>query len=398
MSGSMRARPDRGPDAWELRVFLGHDTSGRVRHQSHLFRGSRRAAEKELARLIVKQDQAPARVPDDAQRQWGPTTTFNDAIAGWRENGWQDLSPTTAQRYESIWRVHIRDTIGCRRIESVGPYDVERFFRKLKADGVGRETIRYSRSVLHRACRLARKWSGNTMSNPVADTELPVFTRAELPEPVRAPTLDEVLAILRAAESLDIRYRSGLVVIAATGMRRGEACALRWRGLDVAEATLSINESVIAAPEGAASKAPKTRASIRRIAIDAGTLEVLEQLRIAQAELARIAEVRLLESGFILSMEPGGTAPMHPDTLSHAFAKARKAAGVASELHLHSLRHFQATAIDAVISERQKQSRLGWSTAHMARHYTAAVGEEDRRAAEHIGRLLTGRGDPQPEQ
>jgi integrase len=97
-------------------------------------------------------------------------------------------------------------------------------------------------------------------------------------------------------------------------------------------------------------------------------------------------------------MEPGGTAPMHPDTLSHAFAKARKAAGVASELHLHSLRHFQATAIDAVISERQKQSRLGWSTAHMARHYTAAVGEEDRRAAEHIGRLLTGRGDPQPEQ
>jgi integrase len=347
-------------------VFLGRDTSGRVRHQSRLFRGSRRAAEKELARLIVKQDQAPARVPDDAQRQWGPTTTFNDAIAGWRENGWQDLSPTTAQRYESVWHVHIRDTIGCRRIESVGPYDVERFFRKLKADGVGRETIRYSRSVLHRACRLARKWSGNTLSNPVTDTELPVFTRAELPEPVRAPTLDEVLAILRAAESLDIRYRSGLVVIAA--------------------------------PEGAASKTPKTRASIRRIAIDTGTLEVLEKLRLAQTELARIAEVRLLESGFILSMEPGGTAPMHPDTLSHAFTKARKAAGVASELHLHSWRHFQATAIDAVISERQKQSRLGWSTAHMARHYTAAVGEEDRRAAEHIGRLLTRRGDLQPEQ
>jgi integrase len=32
---------------------------------------------------------------------------------------------------------------------------------------------------------------------------------------------------LRAAKSLDIRYRSGLVVIAATGMRRGEARALR---------------------------------------------------------------------------------------------------------------------------------------------------------------------------
>jgi integrase len=181
-------------------------------------------------------------------------------------------------------------------------------------------------------------------------------------------------------------------------MRRGEACALRWSNLDVPEATISIDEAVIAAPEGAASKVPKTRASVRRVAIDAGTLERLEELRVAQAELARIAEVPLDETGFIFSTEPGGTEPLHPDTLSHAFAKARKAAGVASELHLHSLRHFQATAIDAVISERQKQSRLGWSTAHMARHYTAAIGEEDRRAAEHVGRLLAGKADPQTEQ
>jgi hypothetical protein len=41
-----------------------------------------------------------------------------------------------------------------------------------------------------------------------------------------------------------------------------------------------------------------------------------------------------------------------------------------------------------VISEAQKQTRLGWSTVQMARHYTDGVDEEDRRAAEHIGRLL----------
>jgi hypothetical protein len=34
----------------------------------------------------------------------------------------------------------------------------------------------------------------------------------------------------------------------------------------------------------------------------------------------------------------------------------------------------------------------------MARHYTASVGEEDRRAAEHIGRLLAGKADPHAEQ
>jgi hypothetical protein len=149
-----------------------------------------------------------------------------------------------------------------------------------------------------------------------------------------------------------------------------------------------VDESVISAEGGAKAKAPKTRASVRTLAVDAGTLSVLESLREEQERLARVAEVPFRPTAFALSTEPGGEVPLHPDTLSKAFAKARKASGVAADVHLHSLRHFQATTLDAVISERQKQSRLGWSTVHMARHYTDAIGEEDRRAAEHVGRVL----------
>lgn len=386
MAGSIRKREDRGPDAWEIRVFLGRDQSGRVRHRSTLFRGTKRSAERELARLLVKQDEVPAVVPDEAAREWGPATTFNDAIAGWRDNGWADLSPLTTARYDNVWKVHVRDGIGSRRIASVGPYDVERYFRQLKSAGAGRETVRYVRSVLHRACRLARKWSGNSLPNPVADTELPVWDQASLPDAVRAPELAEVVTILQAATTLDLRYRVAIHVVAATGMRRGEACGLRWADIDWEAKTLAIDESVIPAAGGAAVKSPKTRVSVRRVAVDAGTVEALSELRAAQEELARVAEVQLGSAGFVLSREPGGAVPLHPDTLSKAFTRARKAAGVPADVHLHSLRHFQATALDTVISERQKQSRLGWSTVHMARHYTDAV--EDRRAAEHVGSLL----------
>jgi integrase len=76
--------------------------------------------------------------------------------------------------------------------------------------------------------------------------------------------------------------------------------------------------------------------------------------------------------------------------MSHMFTKVRKQARVASDVHLHLLRHFQATAIDRIVPERQKQARLGWSTVHMARHYTDVVAGEDLRAAEHVGRLLEG--------
>ena len=393
MAGSLRQRPDKGPNAWELRVFVGRDAAGRVRHTSRLFRGSKRAAEKELARLVLAQDEHPEVVPDEASRAWGPSTTLNDAIAGWKANGWDDLSPVTVRRYENVWKVHIRDAIGKRRIASLSPYDVERFFRELKVKGAGRETVRYVRSVLHRACRLARKWSGNQLHNPVSDTELPSWAMAELPVPVRSPTVTEVRAIIAAAEELDLRYAVALRVVAASGMRRGEACALRWSDIDWDASSLVVDESVVPAAGGAVVKSPKTRASIRQVAIDPGTSASLRVLRDEQRDLATGCGTTLADDGFVFSAEPGGEVPPYPDTLSRAFTKARTAARLPADLHLHSLRHFQATSLDTVIPERQKQARLGWSTVHMARHYTDALTTEDRRAAEHIGTLLD--ADPQ---
>jgi hypothetical protein len=57
------------------------------------------------------------------------------------------------------------------------------------------------------------------------------------------------------------------------------------------------------------------------------------------------------------------------------------------------LGHFHATLLDPIVSEKQKQARLGWATVHMARHYTDAIEEEDRRAATYVASVL--RGEPQ---
>jgi integrase len=388
MAGSIRKRPELGPDAWELRVFLGRDRKGRVRHKSRTFRGSKRAAEKELRSLLMAQDFEPE-VPREAEvRGWGNSTTINDALEGWKQNGWDDLSPVTTRRYENIWKVHIEKTIGRERISNLTPYEVERYFRKLKSAGCGRETVRYVRSVLNRACRLARKWSGNELPNPIHDTELPTWSLSDTREPIRAPTTKEVRLLLGKAEELDLRYAVCLRVIAATGIRRGEAGALRWSDVDWHRATITIDEAVIPSDGGAVIKSPKTRTSIRKIAIDKSTLAQLKTLRRSQKRLASDAGVVLPVEGFVFCAEPGGLIPPYPDTISRAFTKARIAAKLPQDLRLHSLRHFQATSLDAVIPERQKQARLGWSTVHMARHYTDAISSEDQKAAQHIGSLL----------
>ena len=394
MPGSMR---ERQPNVWELRVFLGRDANGKVRHGYQTFRGGKRAAERELSRLVAAAEDEPVPPPVVEAPRWNVRTTVNDAIQGWKDNGWEDLSPSTVRRYENMWMKHVHGSIGNERLATLSPYDVEKYFRRLKADGLAEASVRQIRAVMHRACRLARKWSGGALPNPIADTELPTWALDERDE-VRAPSLDEVRTLIATADTFDPSFAAVLRLVAATGMRRGEVCALRWNDVDLSAGTVRISQSVVAAKGGAILKSPKTRASIRTVAVDPDTASILRRLQLAQRSLAMACGLTLEPESFLFSSEPGGLVPPHPDAMSHTFATVRSKGKVATDVHMHSLRHFHATALDPVISEAQKQTRLGWSTVKMARHYTDSVPEEDRRAAAHVGKMLssgaTGSGAP----
>jgi integrase len=437
MAGSMRQRR---AGIWELRVYVGRDDEGRIRHVNRTVRGGKRDAGRELARLqaavmsegigapaaprarrspvtpvapsMISSPEPPAgeALPDPEPRaihrgrtrprdvsshpaaftaSWGPETTINDAIAAWKANGWADLSPSTVRRYQNNWDVHIRYGIGEKRIVDLGPYDIEQYLRRLKARGLAEASVRQVRAILHRSCRLARKWSNQALPNPVADTEMPGWSLDEQGAEVRAPSADEVRALIAAGMEWDLRIGVFVRVIAATGARRGEVAALRWSDVDFDGGQVRIDESVVADNGGAKVKSPKTRAGIRSLAVDAGTIGELVRLRKDRDELAEAVGAVLGPDCFVFASEPDGVAPPHPDYFSHAFDRVRTAAGVPKDIHLHSLRHFQSTELDSVISEAQKQTRLGWATVKMARHYTDAVTTEDRRAADHIGTLLS---------
>lgn len=335
MPGSMRLV--QGKDVWELRVFIGRDAAGRVRHRHERFRGTKREAERALTRMVTETEVPPSQTLGRSPR-WGECTTVNDAIDGWRSNGWADLSPSTTRRYEGLWSTHVRGSIGQERIKDLSPYDVERYFRHLKAQGMAESSVRQVRALLHRACRLARKWSGGNLPNPIADTELPGWSLSET-SVVRAPELAEVRALIAAGEAEDLRLGAFLRVLAATGMRRGEACALRWSDVDADRGLLTVDESVVGAKGGAMVKAPKTRASIRTVACDAGTMATLAALQAEQGRLADACGASTEPESFVFSFEPGGLVPPHPDSLSHALTRIRTKAAVSDDVHLHSLRH-----------------------------------------------------------
>ena len=331
--------------------------------------------------------ESTAQPSPDESTLWGVRTTFNDAISAWKQNGWQDLSPKTVSDYESLYRLHIKDRIGSKRISATGVFELEAYFRTLSQNGLGTSGIRQVRAILHKAARLAGKWSGGVTPNPVSLADLPKSSSKSVQ--VRSPTLEEVRTILQTAEEgSNIQIAVMIRLIAATGMRRGEAAALRWSDILFQSQEVIIDEAVIGAQGALVVKSPKTSGSLRTVAVDNETIRAIERLRDVQLSLAQSCEFSLGPDAFVFSYSPDGSTPPHPDSISHGFKKIVKQAGVASDIHLHSLRHFQATVIDPLVSERQKQARLGWSTSHMARHYTDPISDEDRKIADEVGRLL----------
>ncbi len=60
-----------------------------------------------------------------------------------------------------------------------------------------------------------------------------------------------------------------------TGLRRGELLALQWDDLDFKTGTLTVNKQVYEVKGQLQVSVPKTRASIRRLVLPPGVVEVL---------------------------------------------------------------------------------------------------------------------------
>jgi integrase len=334
----------RGKASWELKFDDGRDPATgerRIRYVS--FKGTKRAAEIELAKLVAKA--AEGSIIDASK------LTVADFIDHWLDN-WAstNVSPKTMERYRELLQ-HVRRKLGANHLQKLRPAMLAELYADLARTGkasrkpggdataLSARTIGHVHRVLHRALGHAAQW-GMVASNVAAVVDPPRVAGREI-EIVRADQLGPLLAATRS----DPIYPLAVLAL-GTGMRRGELLALRWQDVDLAGATLKVERSLEQTKAGGLRfKAPKTKHGRRTITLPPTVVAELRKLWSATQE-RRLALGLGKAPGASLVFSTVDGAPLDPDAVSKAVKGAAMAAGLTG-VTLHSFRHTHASQLIA---------------------------------------------------
>jgi integrase len=300
------------------------------------------------------------------------------------------VEASTLSSYEWIARTYVRPALGARTVASLRPMDLDALYADLHGRGLSARAVRICHTVMRQSLEQARRW-GLIARNPAVDATPPPQRRQE----VDPPTVTQVQQLIDAAFADDSDFGAYLWVLAATGCRRGEACALRWTDVDLERGEVAIRRSIAQVGGELREKDTKTHQS-RRVAIDAGTVDVLRAHRLRQRELALALGVSVPDDA-LLFCDVEGRA-WRPDVCTNRFGRLRASLGM-ERVRLHDLRHFVASVLgDGGFPIATISSRLGHrDIATTLNLYTHALPATDQRAAAYLSDLLGNKRHPTAE-
>jgi integrase len=249
------------------------------------------------------------------------------------------------------------------------------------------KTIRNIHSILSGAFSTAERWEWIAW-NPAQSARPPAVT----PRPVPAVPPGDVAKVIAEGRKTHPAMALYLWLVAITGARRGELCAVQVCDLDLDTGILHLAFNYVVVDGQRVRKDTKTHQD-RYLAIDPVTCAMLrEHLEAIRAELAA-GGLERPEDAYVFSNDPMGANPWNPDWATHKASDLAAAAGV--KLNIKGLRHYTASQLLAGRFDlRNTAARLGHGSggATTLRHYADPVSEVDRRAAVYLAQLTAGSG------
>ena len=389
MAGSMEPR---GPNTWRLIVSVGFNAKGKRVKVSRTFHGTKREAEKALAKLVT--DVSEKRV----------TASSRMTVAEWAriwlsEYAERKLAARTTSAYRHIVEKRIIPVLGKIPLDRLTAMQINQFYAELKEEGVrldgrgatlsGAMQLKHHRvlsSMLQEAV-----YRQLIPINPVRAARPPRKTREE----ARYYDEEQLQALLTALDGEPLRFRVTILLALTSGMRRGELIALEWRDVLWEDATITIRQAAqIVAGKGQSVKSPKTLSSIRQVMVPADVMQMLHEWQVEQCREKEVAGSlwALIEGHDFIWTDWDGSW-MLGDQLSKDFRHFIQRHHLRS-ITLHGLRHTAASLLIALgIPVRTVAGILGHSQSSTTLNiYSHVLNASTRQAAQVMSEVIQRNG------
>ena len=270
---------------------------------------------------------------------------------------------TTARRYRSIIERHLIPALGAIPLMRLSPSHVQAAYARAlgengrldgRTGGLSPRSVVQHHRILSEALKHAMRW-GLIGRNVAALVDPPRVERTE------AIFLDAeaIHALLEAAQTTP--YHALMMVAVATGLRRSEILALRWRDIDFEAASLRVVRALHQLPGARlVFLEPKSGKSRRAVALSPAAILAIRAHRERQEAERELLGVDSGGDSLVFPNTDG--SPLSPTTFSKAFKRIATKAGL-PDAHLHLLRHSHASLLlEQGVHLKVVQERLGHST------------------------------------
>jgi integrase len=244
------------------------------------------------------------------------------------------LKPATTASYRQLAADYVVPYLGDVRAAKLTVRQVQAWLDGLEDRGLSANTRRLARSVLCRALQVA-----------IADEVIGRNVATLVPAPSVAGTrLDDALTGDEAQKVLEVahgdRLEALVEVLLVLGLRRGEALALRWEGIDLKAKMLRVDGAFTRAGGKTHYSTPKTSSAARTIPLVGNLPAVLREHRRRQAEERLAAGELWSDGGWVFTSSIG--TPIDPSNALGWWYRLTERAGIGRR-RLHATRHTCAT-------------------------------------------------------
>ncbi len=349
----------RGEGRWLVRIFLGRDSKGKRKYFSNTILGPKKDAQKYLTAKLREKDLGQFVEP--------ASISLNEHLDRWlQEVASIKVRRATLDGYEAKLKVHVRASIGLKRLCDLQAYDVQKLYNDMIKRGLSGKTVRHVHNVLSPALKQAIKWK-LISQNPCELCQLPKIVKREM----QCFTPEETATFLEYAKT--DRYYPLFILAIETGMRPEEYLGLKWQDMDFENSRVAVKRVLTVLKGGGfAFEEPKTALSRRSIPLSQSAIKILKVYRRDQLE-ARMKINDIYEHNDLVFPSEIGTPMLNGNLDRRHFKKILISANEAikktieengttkpelPQIRLYDLRHTMATLLlskginPKIVSER----------------------------------------------